>query len=374
MEILKYHNDINKIAFNGFNEKEIDVLFTLMLKARDTECKKIILSYLEINSIIGEEHNRARLTSYIRGVSKKIKGIIQEVILPNGNIKIFGLFDSILIDVVNKNVEFSINKDFKYMLNDLISNFTYFDLKDLVSLKGNYAKTLFRLLKQWETTKEYDVKIEDFRKIMGIPETYEMKNIRQKVLKPCIAELEKYFNKLALRELKNGRSVESLKFTWKKKRESKKKIEHIEGIKIKKGLGEKEFLEFQEEEKENNNIKNTEILKTDHLEKEKKKISKDEYEKLYKEHLKEHGIRSSKAVRLGFDKSNINKYEIIEELEEVQEREEQETTGKKKVKFEEIGNLYNEFLKKYNSSDNPIMKKAFNDIFLSEYEIIDMED
>lgn len=317
MKILKYHNDINKIAFNGFNEKEIDVLFTLMLKARDTEDQNIVLSYSEINRIIYEEHNKARLTTYIRGVSKKIKGIVQEVILPNGNIKVFGLFDSILIDVLNKNVEFSVNDDFKYMLNDLIANFTYFDLKDLVSLKGNYAKTLFRLLKQWETTKEYDVKIEDFRRVMNIPKSYRMSDIRKDIFKPCMAELEKYFNKLELRELKNGRSVESLKFTWKKKRESKKKLEQIEGIKIKKGLGEREFLEFQEIEKENNNTKQIEILKTDHLEKEKKKISKNEYEKLYKEHLKEHGIRSSKAVRLGFDKSNVNKYEVIEELEEI---------------------------------------------------------
>lgn len=242
MEILKYHNDINKIAFNGFNEKEIDVLFTLMLKARDTEDKKIILSYLEINRIIGEEHNKARLTSYIRGVSKKIKGIIQEVILPNGNIKIFGLFDSILIDVVNKNVEFSVNDDFKYMLNDLISNFTYFDLKDLVSLKGNYAKTLFRLLKQWETTKEFNVKIIDFRRVMGIPKTYEMKNIRQKILKPCLEELGKHFEGLELKELKKGRSVESLKFTWKK---SKRKNIEDKPIKIKKTLGEQDLNKLE---------------------------------------------------------------------------------------------------------------------------------
>lgn len=57
--------------------------------------------------------------------------------LPNGNIEIFGLFDKITIDVNDKNVIFKVNKDFSYMINELLGGeFTLFDLKELVALKG----------------------------------------------------------------------------------------------------------------------------------------------------------------------------------------------------------------------------------------------
>ncbi|MGL5903595.1 MAG: hypothetical protein ACRCZO_13010 [Cetobacterium sp.] len=43
------------------------------------------------------------------------------------------------------------------------------------------------------------------------------------------------------------------------------------------------------------------------------KISKDEYENLYKIYLKENDIRNLKSVRKGFDLSNKSKYKIVED-------------------------------------------------------------
>lgn len=309
MDLIKYHNDINKLKLGNFTTKELDVFFSLLLKARDEKTKDIIISYSEIKELIQEGQNQARLTNYIRGVSRKLKELNQEIELPNGDIVIFGLFDVITIKPKDKSIVFSVNEIFKYMIDDLVKNFTMFDLRELVSLKGIYPKTLFRLLKQWETTKMYTVKINEFRDLMGIPDTYMMKNIRQKVLKPCLEELEKNFPKLELKELKKGRNTETLQFTW-KARKKQKKSENVEvvveAIKKKQVLGEKDLKKHQEQlqerEQDNKTIDRVEKIK----------ISKLEYEDLYREHLKANGITHNPFIRKAFDISNKVKYEVIE--------------------------------------------------------------
>ena len=253
--------------------------------------------------MIQEKQNKARLTNNIRGVSRKLKELNQEIELPNGDIVIFGLFDVITIKPKDKSIVFSVNEIFKYMIDDLVKNFTMFDLRELVSLKGIYPKTLFRLLKQWESTGEYIVKINEFREIMGIPNTYLMKNIRQKIFKPCLEELGKNFERLELKELKKGRNVETLVFTWKAKK--KKQVEQSSVIKKKQFLGEKDLKEYQDQsqEREENKLVN---------QVEKIKISKADHKKLYEKHLEEIGETHNPFIEKAFDIASKSKYEVIE--------------------------------------------------------------
>ncbi|MCQ8213643.1 RepB family plasmid replication initiator protein [Cetobacterium somerae] len=306
MDLIKYHNDINKLKLGNFTTKELDVFFSLLLKSRDEKTKDIIISYSEIKELIQEEQNQARLTNYIRGVSRKLKELNQEIELPNGDIVIFGLFDVITIKPKDKSIVFSVNEIFKYMIDDLVKIFTMFDLRELVSLKGIYPKTLFRLLKQWESTGEYIVKINEFREIMGIPNTYLMKNIRQKIFKPCLEELGKNFERLELKELKKGRNVETLVFTWKAKK--KKQVEQNSVIKKKQFLGEKDLKEYQDQsqERKENKLVN-QVEKIDKI-----KISKADYEELYKKYLEENRETHNPFIKKGFDIANKSKYEIVE--------------------------------------------------------------
>ncbi|MGL5190577.1 MAG: replication initiation protein, partial [Cetobacterium sp.] len=223
MEIVKYHNDINKLKIGNFTELEIDIFFSLLLKARDEKENKMILEFSEFKSLIDvKNRSETRLIKNIRGLNLKLKSLVQEVQDINGDYVAFSLFGDIVTSPTRKVVEVEINPRFKHLIKEIMGEFTFFELKELVELRGGYSKTLFRLLKQWESTGEYIVKIDDFREIMGIPKTYLMKNIRQKIFKPCLEELGKSFDRLELTELKKGRNVETLVFTWKSKKEKKK--------------------------------------------------------------------------------------------------------------------------------------------------------
>ncbi|MGL5903265.1 MAG: replication initiation protein, partial [Cetobacterium sp.] len=238
--------------------------------------------------------------------------------MENGDYLTFSLFGDILTSPTRKVIEVPINNKFRFLIDNLMENFTIFDLKELVGLKGSYPKTLFRLLKQWESTGEYIVKINDFREIMGIPSTYLMKNIRQKIFKPCLEELGKSFERLELTELKKGRNVETLVFTWKSKKEKKMDVIEIQPIKKKRvALGEKELEEHQKINLENTiqELEKTKIIKNkipDPLE----KISKTDYEKLYHGYLDQIGEKHNVFIRKSFDLVNKAKYEVLEDAKE----------------------------------------------------------
>lgn len=300
-EIVKYHNDINSINFTGFKEKEIDILFTLMLKSKESTEKEIIVSFGEFNRLIDGEQNKARIKEYILETSKKLKKIDQVLELPDGRIRIFSLFDFIEIDPNKKIVTFSVNKDFKYLLNNLVGNFTLFELKELVQLKGYYPKRIFTLLKQWESTRKLIIGIEEFRNNLGIPKKYRMSDIRKDIIKPCLEELKSNFYKLEVLERKVGRQVETLEFTWKSKK--KKDVIEIEPIiKKRSSIGEKELQKHQEQFQEINQINQVEKIK----------ITQEEYDQMYKEYLKKHNTKDDLLMRSSFKLHMMKGYEVVE--------------------------------------------------------------
>lgn len=377
MKNVEYDSCINELNFGIFKEKELDIFFSICYKMKNKGLDDIVLSFQELKELSNyKNRNLERFVKDLDSLYTKMLNVKIEIREQKGVRTKFTLFTKYTINEITKEILIKINSEYSYILNN-ITKYTKFDLMEFVELKSTYSKNMFKILKQYESNNQNEkwlkIKIDDFRELLGVPKSYQMSKIDDKVLKPILEQLKPMFTGLKIEKIKKGVKVDSLKFTWKKKKESKKKLEQIEGIKIKKGLGEKELLEFQEAEKENNNIKKIDNIETDHQHKEKIKISKEDYEKLYKEHLKEHGIVSSKAVRIGFDKSNISKYEIIEKLEDIQQEREETTGEKKKIKIDDIGKIYEEFLKKYNSSDSPVMKKVFGDLVEKDY-IIDLED
>lgn len=320
MEVVQYSNQLNKLKLGIFKENEIDIFFSLLLKAKEEKQDLIIISFSELRKLSEGDKNNNRFIKNILSLNEKLKSLSQTIQMENGDYLTFSLFGDILTSPTRKVIEVPINNKFRFLIDNLMENFTIFDLKELVGLKGSYPKTLFRLLKQWDSTGEYIVKIDDFREIMGIPKTYLMKNIRQKIFKPCLEELGKSFDKLELTELKKGRNVETLVFTWKSKKEKKKdNIIDIQPLKKKKGvLGEKELQEHKKEQLENT------ILE---LEKNKKvknipsdpvvkliKITRKDYEDLYKDYLEQLGEEHNHFIRKSFDFINKTKYEVIEDI------------------------------------------------------------
>lgn len=314
MDVIKYHNDINKLRLGSFTENETDIFFSLLFKVKENKEDIIIMSFSELKALANGDKNKDRFIKNILGLNVKLKAMSQTLEVEKGVFETFSLFGTIRTDTNKKTIEVPIEKKFRYLIEGIMKNYTLLDLKQLVSLKGNYPKILYRLLKQFETTRLYVVKIEEFRELMGIPQTYKMINIRQKVFKPCLEQLGKHFEALEITELKKGRNTETLQFTWKagKKQKKVENVEVVEVIKKKQVLGEEDLRKheeiIQEREKENKIVDQVQEIPVEKI-----KITKSEYEILYKKHLKENGITHNPFIRKAFDILNKTKYEFIEE-------------------------------------------------------------
>lgn len=216
-EIVKYDNYMNNLKFSGFTPTDYNFLMVLCNKLRDKETKEIIVSFDELREKTGyTQHPVKQFVSDIVRMNNKLMKM-SCVLEKDGTIFQFVLFPTFATDMINKKLIVSVNERFKFILNDLTKNFTRFELNEFVELDSKYAKSLYRLLKQFKNTGKYDVSIENFRNRMDCPESYTNKHIMDKIIKPSLKELNSHFNDLQCEvkyARKRGRPVTGYIFTF----------------------------------------------------------------------------------------------------------------------------------------------------------------
>ncbi|OTN83649.1 hypothetical protein A5819_003818, partial [Enterococcus sp. 7E2_DIV0204] len=127
------------------------------------------------------------------------------------------LFKKFEVDFESQNVTISISDEFEYILNQLNANFTSFELEEFTKIRSTYAKTTYRILKQWRTQGIKEFRKEEFHELLDIPKSYAQSDINKRVLKPIQEELTNYFKglKVNLKKAKTrGNPITGYCFTW----------------------------------------------------------------------------------------------------------------------------------------------------------------
>ena len=191
--IVRYSNHMNEIKFKNFKEKDYDFLMSLCSRLKDQGANTIVLSFSEIKAISGyTSTNKKRFIQDLLGMNNKLLQITSSVI-SNNTIKQFALFVEFETDICNNTLTVSVNPKWSHLLNNLQANFTRFELEEFVSLDSKYAKTLFRLLKQYRSTGEYRVSVTDLRELMGCPEKYTNYVFYRDILGPSITKVQEFY-------------------------------------------------------------------------------------------------------------------------------------------------------------------------------------
>ena len=212
LPMLKYHNDMNLIAFKDFSQRELNIFFSLCLLMKEKGTGEITLSYDEIKNVIPDRfESKAKFEEILESVYDKLLQLRLESRDKN-KIEKFILFTSYKIHVNEKTVTINTNSDYSYILNNLSKNFTLFELQEFNELSSTYSKHMFRLLKQYRSTGFFRINVDEFKRLLDIPKSYTMKKIGVKVLGPIEKELVSYFNDF---KIKSGRSITELEFTFK---------------------------------------------------------------------------------------------------------------------------------------------------------------
>ncbi len=91
-------------------------------------------------------------------------------------------------------MDIQLNTGYQYLLNNLgMGQYTSFKLLEFQQVRGKYAKTLYRLLKQYKSTGILSVEWDQFIELLDIPKDYTMPNIDKFVLKIALKELRKIY-------------------------------------------------------------------------------------------------------------------------------------------------------------------------------------
>lgn len=228
-EIVKYHNDMNKISFTGFNEKELNLFFSLVFLAKEKGTNELTIPFSQLKMLSEDtDRNRDRFIRTLNNVNKKLIALHHQIKVDDITYT-FSLFNVFGVNEKDNVLTVEVNKIFSYILNDLIGNFTKFELENFVSLKSTYSKNLFKVLKQWENKKKKEFSLDEFKALLGITGKYEkMSALDTYVLGQLRKELPEFFPNLKIEKIKTGRAVTSLKFTWGQKHQDINYVEDIE--------------------------------------------------------------------------------------------------------------------------------------------------
>ena len=381
MNILKYNNDLNSLSFGQFKEKELDLFFSICFKVKELGNKEIEIPFEELKKLSNySNRNLNRFIKDLESTYDKMLSLNIKITYSEIDFEKFNLFNSYEVLGSEKKIIIQVSKKFEYLLNKLIGNYTKFDLIEFVSLKSIYSKNLFKLLKQWESKREKLYNLEEFKKILNVP-NYTTTDFNRRVLKPIMEELPQYFSNLKLEKIKTGKKVTNLKFTWNGKPKEAIDIKEAEVVEI----------EISEQlnkaiEKAKNNRFIEKLLTLDNIEILTHMFQENDLVKgllwAYKEVKQDISTLNYliKTIRTGAEQKEIkikvkeskNK-EVIQEIlfGEKNDTLKSDPIEKEKISLEKYEELYKGYLKENNIAHNRGTRLGFDKLYENKYEIIE---
>ncbi len=225
-----YHNNANKVNLGKLSEREANLLFAIFQRLKDQGNTLIRFEPQDLKRMLGIKISYDNLTRTARSMWNKIKTAdfweVRDIIV-NGrecvSEKNYMLFQVCEI-VSNKEtkeflyMDIQLNTSYNYLLNNLGmgGQYTSFKLLEFQRVRGKYAKTLYRLLKQYKSTGILSVEWSQFRELLDIPKDYDMTNIDKFVLKIALKELHKIY------------PFEHLSYKKERRSHDKRKVTHID--------------------------------------------------------------------------------------------------------------------------------------------------
>ncbi|GAA9426862.1 hypothetical protein HpHA283_15190 [Helicobacter pylori] len=205
---ITYHNNTNKVNLGKLSEREANLLFAIFQKLKDQGNTLIRFEPQDLKRMIMVKSNltNRQLLQILKNLLDNISGanfwIIKEHV-ENGEVyenhKSYMLFKQfeIRIHKPTQNIEYlevQLNDSYHYLLNNLgMGQYTSFNLLEFQRVRGKYAKTLYRLLKQYKSTGILSVEWDQFRELLDIPKDYDMRSVDNFVLKIALKELRKIY-------------------------------------------------------------------------------------------------------------------------------------------------------------------------------------
>ena len=203
-QLVIYDNKINA-QMTGLRAKDYDLFMVCAYKLKDIANQSIEIGYREIMDLMQYKRHMSfqELHQYLKD-EESISDIKFTFIDEEGDIHKRPLFKAFDTKWRNKKLVLKVNDEFADYFSNLQKNFTELDLIIYTSLKSKYSKILYQNLCQFRGKNGkgwWDIPLEDnvresqpigFKTLFEVPETYNNKRIKEKIVNPSIEELAPY--------------------------------------------------------------------------------------------------------------------------------------------------------------------------------------
>jgi plasmid replication initiation protein len=194
-EIVRYSNQFNAQALRRFTALDLDLLMAIAARVRDKEIDEVTFTFEELRRLAHVKKNLTdkELAARIVEVNDRLLACRFRFQDDSRTVQ-FTLFSGFETDWKTRKLLVAVNPRFSFLLNDLTSQFTRFELAEFTALKSSYAKETYRRLKQFRQTGVWKVSLAEFRRLLDIPDSYRISHINSRVIKPIEDELKPLMN------------------------------------------------------------------------------------------------------------------------------------------------------------------------------------
>ncbi|MBT9670448.1 RepB family plasmid replication initiator protein [Secundilactobacillus kimchicus] len=240
-ELVKYDPELNTVPLRRFTPIEMNLFFSIVSRMRDQGGKTVRFTFDQLkdlsaykptanNRFIDDIQSTYQKILNLRFGSRSKDGLDREMFVMFTQFEIRGSAETPYVDI-------QIYPKALKLLNNLESWVRY-ALTEFRDLKSSYAKTMFRLLKQFRTTGYAYFSKKDFFELLDIPQSYLNKpaNVESRVLRPIKEELTPLFRGLTIRKKYGkgrGKPVIGYTFAWKPERKDAEDVRVSEQQRLK---------------------------------------------------------------------------------------------------------------------------------------------
>ena len=217
-EIVKHHNDLNTVIMRKWTAEEMNFFFAIITKVRDEGTRLMKFDTDELRYLASKDFHLVRWSQTMKSVADKVVDL-KYYERTEHSYAVMNLFSYFRVDEKECIVEVEVSSKFEYVINKLEAQFTQYELAEFTNIRSTYAKTAYRLLKQWRTVGRKEFKIDEFKLLLDMPSSYKSSEIDRAVIAPILKQLSPYFKDLKVKKIKSkkrGNPVLGYEFTWEK--------------------------------------------------------------------------------------------------------------------------------------------------------------
>lgn len=184
--VVRYNNGLNTVPLRHFTAVDMDLFWSVCSKMKRKGTKVEEFSFHEIREIANYSQRGVEIfANDIKEMADKL-GALSFHYEDDKIWERLNLFQRFTIDKEKETLTIKVSDEFEFILNTIGSNFTRFELENMTKLTGSYSKELYRQLMSHRDRNRrsgaWFVRLEDFRTLLAIPDSYRMSHIDTRVL------------------------------------------------------------------------------------------------------------------------------------------------------------------------------------------------